>query len=134
MRTQEAAMEFTGVNKTAPPSSQVAVQRSDPPMSSGAVQTDLGKDSSVQQIDEGAGVNFDLSNGSQQRAALEAVMKRAIDRRMDIDEATRNVVFKALDEKTGDVITQIPSEQALKLRAYLRESTALPGQGEAANR
>ena len=82
----------------------------------------------------GAGVNFDLSNGSQQRAALEAVMKRAIDRRMDIDEATRNVVFKALDEKTGDVITQIPSEQALKLRAYLRESTALPGQGEAANR
>lgn len=85
-------MEFTGVNKTAPPSSQAAVQRSDPPMASGAVRTDLGKDSSVQQIEEGAGVNFDLSKGSQQRAALEAVMQRAIDRRMDIDEATRNVV------------------------------------------
>jgi hypothetical protein len=127
-------MEFTGVNKTAPPSSQAAVQRSDPPMASGAVRTDLGKDSAVQQIEEGSGVNFDLSRGSQQRAALEAVMQRAVERRMDIDDMTKNVVFKALDEKTGDIVTQIPSEQALKLRAYLRESTALPGPGAAADK
>ncbi len=125
-------MEFTGVNKTAPPSSQAAVQRSDPPMASGAVRTDLDKDSAVQQISEGAGVNLDLSPGSRQLAALDAVMQRAVERRMDIDDMTRNVVFKALDEKTGDVVTQIPSEQALKLRAYLRESTAIPEQGSSA--
>jgi uncharacterized FlaG/YvyC family protein len=121
---KEAAMDVGGVNKPAVTSSQSALQRVDPPASSGFARTQLSRDASVQPVEEASPVRFEPSEGSRERAALDLMMQRAIQRTVDIDERTRNVVFRAVNEKTGEVLMQLPSEQALKLRAYLRETTA----------
>ncbi len=120
-------MEIGGVNKQALPSSQSAPQRVDPPVSSGSVKTELSREAAVQQIEEISPVRFEPSAGARDRAALEAAMQRTVERRMEIDENSRDVVFRARDQRTGEVVTQIPTEQTLKLRAYLRETTASQG-------
>lgn len=117
-------MEVGGVNRPAVTSSQATLQRVDPPASSGFARTQLSRDESVQPVEKSSAVRFEPSEGSRERAALDSMMQRAIQRTVDIDERTRNVVFRATNERTGQILMQLPSEQALKLRAYLRETTA----------
>jgi uncharacterized FlaG/YvyC family protein len=117
-------MDFGGVNKPAAPTSQSALQRADAPVSSGFAKTELPKEATVQPVEEISPVRFQPSAGSDRRAELDAVMQRAVERKMEADERTRDLVFRAVNEKTGEVVLQLPSEQALKLRAYLQESTA----------
>jgi hypothetical protein len=117
-------MELGGVNKPAVPSSQSALQRVDSPASAGFAKTQLPKEATVQPVEEISPVRFEPSAGSDRRAELDMLMQRAVERTMDTDERTRDLVFRAVNEKTGEVMMQLPSEQALKLRAYLQESTA----------
>ena len=42
--------------------------------------------------------------------------------KLDIDRATGRVVGRIVDKKSGRLITQIPSEEALKLAAAMRRS------------
>lgn len=117
-------MEVGGVNRPAVTSSQATFQRMDPPASSGFTRTELPRVASVQPVEEISPVRFEPSEGSSRRAALDAMMQRAVERSVAIDDRTRNVVFRMTDAGTGEVMMQLPSEQALKLRAYLRETTA----------
>jgi hypothetical protein len=127
LNCEEAAMDVGGVNKPAVTSAQATFQRVDPPASSGFTRTELSRDASVQPVEQIAPVRFEPSDGSGQRAALDAMMQRAVERTTGVDERTKNVVFRTIDEGTGEVMMQLPSEQALKLRAYLRETTANVG-------
>ena len=115
-------MDVGGVNKPAVTSAQATFQRVDPPASSGFTRTELTRDASVQPVEQIAPVRFEPSDGSGQRAALDAMMQRAVEKSVEVDDRTRNVVFRSVDGKTGEVMMQLPSEQALKLRAYLRET------------
>jgi uncharacterized FlaG/YvyC family protein len=117
-------MDVGGVNRPAVTSSQAMSQRVDPPAASGFARTELSRGASVQPVEEISAVRFEPSEGSRERAALDAVMQRVVERSVEIDDRTKNVVFRAINERTGEVMMQLPSEQALKLRAYLRESTA----------
>ncbi|HSP26002.1 MAG TPA: flagellar protein FlaG [Saliniramus sp.] len=124
-------MDVGGVNRPAVTSSQAVSQRVDPPVASGFARTELSREASVQPVEEASAVRFEPSEGSRERAALDAAMQRVVERSMEVDDRTRNVVFRAVDEKSGEVMLQLPSEQALKLRAYLRETTAsVDGAGE----
>ena len=115
-------MDVGGVNKPAVTSAQATFQRVDTPASSGFTRTELPRDASVQPVEQIAPVRFEPSDGSGQRAALDAMMQRAVEKSVEVDDRTRNVVFRSVDGKTGEVMMQLPSEQALKLRAYLRET------------
>jgi hypothetical protein len=117
-------MDFGGVNKPAAPTSQSALQRVDAPVSSGFAKTELPKEATVQPVEAISPVRFEPSAGSDRRAALDAIMQRAVEHKMEADDRTRDLVFRAVNEKTGEVMLQLPNEQALKLRAYLQETTA----------
>lgn len=45
---------------------------------------------------------------------------REIEREMEFNEDTRDLVSKTLDSRTGRVISQFPAEALLKLRAYVQ--------------
>jgi flagellar protein FlaG len=45
--------------------------------------------------------------------------------RFSIDDKSKEVVVKVVDENTGDVLMQIPSEEVLKLRERLDEMSGL---------
>jgi uncharacterized FlaG/YvyC family protein len=120
-------MDVGGVNRPAVTSSQAVSQRVDPPAASGFARTELSRVASVQPVEEISAVRFEPSEGSRERAALDAAMQRVVERSIEVDDRTKNVVFRAVNERTGEVMLQLPSEQALKLRAYLRETTARVG-------
>ena len=50
-------------------------------------------------------------------------MNRSI--RFSVDEGTKDIVVKVVDENTGEVIMQIPPEEMLKLRERLNEMSGL---------
>lgn len=89
-----------------------------------AVRTELPPAASVQQAGRAEPVRFEPSEGLESRAALDAALRRTLQRSLEVDERTRDVVFRATDDQTGEVVVQLPSEQALKLRAYMRELVA----------
>ena len=50
-------------------------------------------------------------------------MNRSI--RFSIDESTKDIVVKVVDENTGEVVMQIPPDEMLKLRERLSEMSGL---------
>lgn len=114
-------MEFGSVPKPAATVVPVAAPtRPDAPTGARAVSaTEMPASRAVVQPRETIGVSLDLSPGAERGAALDAIMQRLV-RSTEVDPQTRAVVFRAVDERTGDVVSQFPSEQILKLRAYLR--------------
>jgi uncharacterized FlaG/YvyC family protein len=49
---------------------------------------------------------------------------REIEREMEFNEDTKDLVSKTLDKRTGVVLQQYPAETLLKLRAYVRAESA----------
>lgn len=49
---------------------------------------------------------------------------KATDRNIDIDAESQTLIFQTIDENTGSVIRQYPSEVRLSLRAYLAAARA----------
>jgi len=113
-------MDIGSVNRPAGPSSVHAPQRADALVSSGAVKTDLPAEAAVQQVQEAAAVRFEPRDGVQARATLDEAMRDAIRRRIVVDQKNREVIHQTVDERTGEVIRQIPEEVFLRLRAYAR--------------
>jgi hypothetical protein len=75
----------------------------------------------VQQVSPIEAVRFELSDGYRERAVLDKILNRALQRSTDIDGPTKAVVHRVTDEATGEIVDQFPAEQILKLRAYLRD-------------
>lgn len=124
-------MDFGGVSKSVPTTAQNAVVRLDQTSASTVARTELAPEATVQRIRETAAVRLETSSASRDLAAIEQALQRAVDRRLEVDDQTRSLVFKARDARSGEVITQIPTEQTLKLRAYLRNVAEAAAQGSA---
>jgi flagellar protein FlaG len=116
-----SAMDTGSIAKPAAVAAPNAPQRVNMPASAGAVKTELAPEASVQQVPEAAAVRFDPSNGAQARAALDAAIRDVIERHIEIEPKTREVVYQTVDTESGEVIRQVPDQALLRLRAYARE-------------
>lgn len=70
---------------------------------------------------------FDGNDGrprSRAENALADAVLREIEREMEFNDETNDLVSKTLDSNTGEVISQFPAEQILKLRAYVQAEAA----------
>jgi hypothetical protein len=75
------------------------------------VQVDLpGR--AVEPVDAGARVSDDASR---RRPAADD-----IDRGIEIDMSSQQVIFKAIERRSGEIVRQVPEEVVLKVRAYAR--------------
>jgi uncharacterized FlaG/YvyC family protein len=115
-KTPSSASGMKGSN----PAAVAAVQRTDKATPAKPAPTQLDASRSVTQVDASEAVRLDMSPGAEDRAALDAAMKRVLERRTDIDDATRDVVTRTVDAESGEVVDQVPAETLLKLRAYIR--------------
>jgi hypothetical protein len=106
--------------KTSNPAAIAAVQGGDGARAGKPAPTVLDPSRTVTQVAQSEAVRLDMNPGAEERAALDAAMKRVLARRTDIDEATRAVVTRKVDTESGEVVEQVPAESLLKLRAYLR--------------
>ena len=71
---------------------------------------------------------FDGNDGRPRaRAELASQTLREIEREMEFNDETKDLVSKTLNARTGQVISQFPAEQILKLRAYVQaEASRIP--------
>jgi hypothetical protein len=64
---------------------------------------------------------FDGNDGRPRaRAELASQTLREIEREMEFNDETNDLVSKTLNAQTGQIINQFPAEQILKLRAYVQ--------------
>jgi hypothetical protein len=89
-----------------------------------AVTTELPASATVKATGGSEGVRLEPKRPNDSQAALDAAVRRAIERHLSIDPQTKSLVLKVTEEPSGDVVRQIPDEVILKLRAYVRELTA----------
>ena len=97
-------------------------------VSAGGVATELPAAAVVRQIGETEAVRFEPSGGAGTRAAIEAAAQD-LRRQVIIDPETRDLVFQSVNDRTGEVVRQIPDETLLRLRAYVREISAKEADG-----
>ena len=96
-------------------------QRTETFTTSGATKTELPPEASVQQVAQSEAVHVDLTDGAAARAAVERALRETIERRIEIDPKTREVVYQTVDRQSGEVVRQVPDQALLRLRAYARE-------------
>jgi hypothetical protein len=56
----------------------------------------------------------------------------SVDRQIEIDPATRQVVYQVVDKDSGEVVRQVPEQAMLHLQAYaraMRRAAANNGEG-----
>jgi flagellar protein FlaG len=68
-------------------------------------------------------VRLDISNAGSALQSIETSVRRAT----IVDAETRQLVFRATDQRTGRVLQQIPDEALLRLRAYVQSEAARQG-------
>jgi hypothetical protein len=83
-----------------------------------AVKTVLPASATVKAPDDSAAARFDARRPN---AALDEAVRQAIERHIAIDPETKSLVFKVVDERSGEVKRQIPDEVILRLRAHVRD-------------
>ena len=85
-----------------------------------AVKTDLAPEASVQQASKTEPVRLGLTPGFEKRASVEQAFS-ALQRNVEIDAASHQVVVQKVDTETRKVVHQFPDEKLLRIRAHLRE-------------
>ncbi len=99
----------------------------------GAVRTDLPATVAVSAPSDTEAAHLDLSavarrvQAARAKAEAKAQTQQAVDtieRSLAEDQDTREMVFKATDTRTGQVVLQIPDEALLRLRAYVAAQQA----------
>ena len=105
-------MEFSGLTKPIPPSSQAALQRSDAPMAAAAVRTQLPRDATVQQVERAAALQLETRSGSHRHGMLASLMQRAL-----LIAKSRRAGARA-SASPDDEASPISATDALRLRAY----------------
>lgn len=112
-------MEIGSTTRSSAPPASNAPQRTETFTTAGAAKTELAPEASVQPVSEA--VRVDLTDGAAARAAVERTLRETIERRIEIDPKTREVVYQTVDRQTGEVVRQVPDQALLRLRAYARE-------------
>lgn len=114
-------MEIGSTSRPPSLSAATAPPRHETLVSAGAIRTELKPEDAVQQPAEVSPVRLELSQNAESRAAIDRALRETIDRRIDIDPKTREVVFQTIDRESGEVIRQVPDEVLMRMRAYARE-------------
>lgn len=111
-------MDITTVRKAAvalaPPVRPTAA------MATEAVATELPDKEAVGSTQESDRATLDSSDTRSRIMATAEAAVRQIERRNFVDERTNDYVFQAVNQDTGEVVSQIPAEVNLRLRAYVR--------------
>jgi len=95
----------------------------------GAVRTDLPAQETVAAPADTEAARLDLSAAARRAQAAKSKAETksqtdTIERTLAEDRDTREMVFKATDTRTGQVVMQIPDEALLRLRAYVAAQQA----------
>ena len=115
-------MDIGGVNKApAAASTYLAANRPEPTASGArAVETTLPCDETVRAPAEARAQTADRRLAEQAaRLSREQLMREFIRSRAVTDPRTREVVFQAVNMRTGEVLSQLPNELTLRLREYV---------------
>jgi uncharacterized FlaG/YvyC family protein len=80
----------------------------------GAVRTELPAQATVQQTAAPSKPSNE-KNGSEPESSPE------LSRRVTIDANTQELVLQRINEKSGEVVRQVPDQAMLRIRAYARE-------------
>lgn len=115
-------MELGGVNKASAGTTAQVVPRQDVNATAGTAAVDLKPEETVQATPAGDAVQVSLSNDADAAAKRIAALRDVIDRRVETDPRTREVVYKFVREGSGQVLLQLPDEQVLRLREYLAKA------------
>ncbi len=132
-------MEIGGVARTSPAAGQQLAARPEPASTVGAVSTQLVPAKAVQQ---GAAVpeqpvRYERNDSAAAAVTRAAAVQSFIENRNVYDAKTRQVIFRAVNTATGEVINQYPDDVALKLRAFVRDindKQALSDESEATHK
>lgn len=131
-------MDFGNAPKAAPIGGINPTARADVIATQGSVSVELPPEKTVQSAQAGDAVRVDVRAQDRDTESRAAGQRRAaedrrqalraqrnasdvIERRLVIDPQTRAVVLQKKNSETGEVISQLPDEALLKLRAYSRE-------------
>ncbi len=116
-------MELGGVNKTSVGATTQVAPRQDVNATAGTAAVDLKPEETVQATPAGDAVQVSLSNDADAAAKRMAALSDVIERRVETDPRTSEVVYKLVREGSGQVLLQLPDEQVLRLREYLAKAT-----------
>ncbi|MGL4727754.1 MAG: hypothetical protein ACRCWO_03270 [Bosea sp. (in: a-proteobacteria)] len=87
------------------------------------MRTDLAPTQSVQQtsatLEEP--VRYDARDPARESAQRLAALRNFIDRNYEFDVSTREIVYRAVDTRTGQIVRQFPDDVSLKLRGFVKE-------------
>lgn len=98
---------------------QIPTTRADAPPVAGSAPTILPAQSTV---GASTGSEAAANYNNQPRSFAELItdnVRRQLQREVEINDATEELVYKNVDATTGEVVDQFPTEAALKLRAYV---------------
>lgn len=119
-------MDIANVARPAAVSAQVASLRAETTVSNNKIRTELPRSATVNGVLESSSARFEPSNDARDQAKRETALRDTIKRNIVIDPKTREIVYQAVDSKSGNVIRQIPSDAILRLRAYYRDAPIVP--------
>ena len=117
-------MEPGNISKPAAPAASTATAQADHLAAAGAVKTELAPDAAVQQAERSPAVRLTPGDDARFRASLNAALREVVERNIDLDPRTRELVFQTVNKETGEVIRQFPEEMILRLRAFARDMRA----------
>ncbi len=102
------------------PSAQPVV-RTDAPAVVNAVETQLPAAASVTAAAETSAARVDISRTARTLQAMDEPEAQSLRRETTRDDESRSLVYRVTDQRTGEVVQQIPEETLLRLRAYIAE-------------
>jgi flagellar protein FlaG len=96
-----------------------------------AVATELPRDIAIEQTSAAAGTRPEPGQ-DKARAQMERerLLRSFIQSRNVVDPRSRELVFRAVDTRTGEVVRQFPEETQLRLREYLNQLRDVPGRDQ----
>jgi uncharacterized FlaG/YvyC family protein len=116
-------MDIGGVSRTSPAANPQFAARQDGAQLAGAVKTELSGAQSVQQSAALADnpVQRDMRDPARDTAQRLAALKSFIERNYEYDLPSREIIYRAVDTRTGQVVRQYPDDITLKLRGFVKE-------------
>jgi uncharacterized FlaG/YvyC family protein len=114
-------MDTTASVRATGPTTPVVARPEPAPMRQTA-RTELPASETVVASAETADVRLDLSNIAQRSA--EASRQAEVSRKLELDDDSKELVYRVSNERTGQVLQQIPDEALLRLRAYVQAQAA----------
>ncbi len=88
-------------------------------------ETDLPEEATVRQTSEPTESRSSESRFQQDADSSHQIHTTSdLDRRVEQDPSTESFVYKAIDTESGEVVTQIPTDSLLKMRAYVQAQSA----------